>query len=166
MDVLGPTIVGALAATVGVVLGGWLARRGQHGQWLHDQQLAAYLELFRHYSVFTMELKRAHADRRAWDHDWGSWSAALVTGSLVAPAGVASRIDDFGVAVEEFLDTVARGIDTTTAPLSDEQFQRASVALAVAQLALVNTIRTSFDRRHRPLPRPLGGAPVDSPGQS
>ncbi|MFI6144521.1 hypothetical protein [Streptomyces sp. NPDC051109] len=56
---------GALSATIGVVVGGIVTRRAQDRQWLRDQQLAAYQELFSHYAKSTMEIGRAHADRRA-----------------------------------------------------------------------------------------------------
>lgn len=71
LETLATTAGGALSATVGVLVGGTVARRGQDRQWLRDKQLAAYLELLGHYARFTMVLKRAHADRRGWDYDWG-----------------------------------------------------------------------------------------------
>ena len=64
LDTLVTTVTGALSATIGVVVGGIVARRAQDRQWLRDRQLAAYQELFSHYAKFTMEIGRAHADQR------------------------------------------------------------------------------------------------------
>ena len=79
---------GAVSATEGVLVGGMVTRRAQDRQWLRDQQLFAYQELFSHYAKFTMELRRAHGDRRGWDYDRGEWNAALMRVSLIAPAEV------------------------------------------------------------------------------
>ena len=104
LDALVTTAAGAVSATVGVLVGGMVTRRAQDRQWLRDQQLVAYQELFSHYAKFTMELRRAHGDRRGWDYDWGEWNAALMRVSLIAPAEVATEIDDFGRAINAFLD--------------------------------------------------------------
>lgn len=102
LDTLVTTAAGALSATVGVLVGGILTRRAQDRHWIRDQQLVAYQELFSHYAKFTMELRRAHADRRAWDYDWGDWSAPLMRVSLIAPTEVAMEIDVFGSAINSF----------------------------------------------------------------
>ncbi|WP_406115257.1 hypothetical protein [Kitasatospora purpeofusca] len=87
------TVAGAASATVGVLVGGLVTRRGQDRQWSRDQQLLAYQELLSHYARFTMVLKRAHADRSGWDYDWAEWSAVLTRVGLVAPAEVAREVD-------------------------------------------------------------------------
>ena len=110
------TVGGALSATVGVLVGGRVAQRAQDRHWLRDKQLGAYVDLLGHYARFTMVLKRAHADRYAWDYDWGDWSAALISARLVAPAEVATEILHFTRAIETFLDRVARDQDTIEHP--------------------------------------------------
>ncbi|MFI1105258.1 hypothetical protein [Streptomyces melanogenes] len=67
LEALITTVTGAASATVGVLVGGIVTRRGQDQQWSRDQQLVAYQELLSHYSRFTMVIKRAHADHRGWD---------------------------------------------------------------------------------------------------
>jgi hypothetical protein len=157
LDTLATTGAGALSATVGVLIGGLLSRRSQHRQWLQDKQLAVYVELLAHYARFTMILKRAHADRAGWDYDWGAWSATLTTASLVAPAKVAIEIDNFGQAVDVFLDRVGR-VDPITHSVSEEEFFQASHAPAKAQIALVNAIRQSMGPRHGALTMSIGGS--------
>ncbi|MFE5864189.1 hypothetical protein ACFQ77_27115 [Streptomyces virginiae] len=152
------TVVGALLATMGVLVGGVVTRRAQDRQWLRDQQLAAYRNLFEHYAKFTMELRRAHGDQRGWDYDWGEWSAALMRVSLVAPVDVASAIDDFGRAINSFLDQVERGErNPQRNPLSSEEFEQARRAPAEAQGRLVNVIRRSLSDEHGELPFGIGG---------
>ncbi|MFD5016254.1 hypothetical protein [Streptomyces chartreusis] len=151
------TAAGALFATVGVLVGGIVTRRAQDRQWLRDQQLVAYRELFSHYAKFTMELRRAHGDRRGWDYDWGEWNAALMRVSLVAPPRVATEIDDFGRAINSFLDQAARGRDPLRDPLSPEEFEQARQAPAEAQVRLVNAIRRSLSRDQDGLPFGIGG---------
>ncbi|MBB2948271.1 hypothetical protein FB565_008054 [Actinoplanes lutulentus] len=141
------TAVGALSATVGVLVGGWVTRRNQRQLWLLDKQLATYADLLGHYAKFSMVLKRAHADRSGWDYDWGAWSATLTSANLLAPPEVAARIHEFGVAVDEFLDRVARD-STTERPLSAEAFLEASQDAARAQLTLINEIRRSLGKSH------------------
>jgi hypothetical protein len=141
------TAVGALSATVGVLVGGLITRRNQRHQWLLDKQLATYADLLGHYAKFSMVLKRAHADRSGWDYDWGAWSATLTSADLLAPPQVAARIQEFGHEVDEFLDQVARD-STTERPLSEEAFLRASQIPERARLALINEIRRSLGRRH------------------
>jgi hypothetical protein len=148
-------IGGALSATVGVLVGGWVTRRGQDRQWLRDKQLAAYSAVFDHYAKFTMTLRRAHADGKGWNYDWGEWSSALMAASILSPADVAEEISKFGAAINSFLNVAAHG--TTTSPLSPEEFERARRAPAQAQLALVNAIRRSVGPNDRDLPEPLGG---------
>ena len=152
------TATGALSATVGVLVGGLIARRNQHRQWLLEKQLAIYVELLGHYAKFSIILKRAHAARSGWDYDWGAWSATLIAASLIAPTTVAVRIDDFGKAIGDFLDRVARDSSTTERPLTEAEFARASQAPGEAQLRLVNEIRRSMGRSHGPLTAWLGGA--------
>jgi hypothetical protein len=59
------TLGGALSATLGVLVGGAVARRSQERHWLRDRQLQAYQELFSQYARFMMTLRRAHLGRRA-----------------------------------------------------------------------------------------------------
>ena len=157
LDTLVTTAAGALFATVGVLVGGIVTRRAQDRQWLRERQLAAYQELFTHYATFTMELRRAHGDRRGWDYDWGEWSAVLMRVSLVAPAEVATEIDDFGRAINSFLDQVARGRDPLRDPVSPEEFEEARQAPAEAQVKLVNAIRRSLSNDQHGLSFGIGG---------
>ena len=157
LDTLLTTAAGAVFAIVGVLVGGVVTRRAQDRQWLRDQQLIAYQELFRHYARFTMELRRAHGDRRGWDYDWGEWSAALMRVSLVAPAEVAAEIDAFGSAINSFLDRVAREKNPLVDPLSPEEFELARQGPAEAQMRLVNAIRQSLNDGQPGLPFGLGG---------
>ncbi|WP_435818569.1 hypothetical protein [Micromonospora lupini] len=156
-DIVVTTVGGALSATVGVFVGGILTRQAQDRHWLRDRQLMAYQDLLREYATFSMIMRRAHLGRTGWDYDWAVWSAALMSASLVAPNTVATEIDRFGQAVQRFLDVTA-GVDTTTAPLSQDQFEQAMVAPARAQLALVNAMRRSVGRNQAPLSTSLGGA--------
>ncbi|MGK3943881.1 hypothetical protein ABK046_36330 [Streptomyces caeruleatus] len=157
LETLLTTAAGAVSATVGVLVGGVVTRRATERQWLRDQQLVAYQELFGHYAKFTMELRRAHGDRRGWDYDWGEWNAALMRVSLVAPPGIAAEIDAFGRAVGSFLDQVARTRDPLRDPVSPEEFERARAAPAQAQVKLVNAIRRSLSRDRSGLPFGIGG---------
>jgi hypothetical protein len=150
------TAAGALLATLGVIVGGVVARRAQDRQWLRDKQLAAYEELLRQYARFAMELRRAHADRRPKDYDWAEWSAALVSASLVAPADVAAAIDGFGRAIDPFLAATAG--NPAEQPLTEEEFDRASAGPAKAQLLLVNAIRRSLGKDQGALPVWIGGS--------
>jgi hypothetical protein len=157
LNVVVTTVGGALAATAGVVVGGMLARRAQDRHWLRDRQLVAYQDLLREYATFSMILRRAHLGRTPWDYDWGAWSTALMSASLVAPSAVAAEIDRFGRAVHGLLDATA-GVDTTTTPLSQSDFEQVMIAPARAQLDLVNAMRRSMGRQQRPLSVWLGGA--------
>ena len=157
LDTLVTTAAGALSAAIGVVVGGIVTRRAQDRQWLRDRQLAAYQELFSHYAKFTMEIGRAHADRRGWDYDWGEWSAVLIRVSLVAPNDVATAIDEFGQAVDGFLEQVARRADPLKNPLSPEEFHAAKQEAAQAQIRLVNAIRRSLGKDRKGLPFQIGG---------
>jgi hypothetical protein len=151
------TAAGALSATIGVLVGGLVARRNHHRQWLQERQLATYVELLGHFAKFSIILKSAHAERSGWNYDWGAWSATLIAASLIAPTPVAVRIDDFGKAIGDFLDRVARD-STTERPLTEEEFAQASQAPGEAQLRLVNEIRRSMGKNHGPLKAWLGGA--------
>ena len=144
LETLVTTAAGALFATVGVVVGGVVTRRAQDRQWLRDKELAAYQKLLAQYARFVMELKRAHAERRGWTFDWAEWSTALVSASLVAPSAVAAAIDNFGTAIDPFLAVAA--VDPCTHPVTEEEFRRANLGSAKAQLALVNAIRRSLGR--------------------
>jgi len=158
LESLVTTAAGALLATVGVLVGGVVTRRAQDQQWIRDQQLAAYQELFSHYAKFTMELRRAHGDGRGWDYDWGEWSAALMRVSLVAPTEVATEIDYFDRAINSFLDQVERGERTPLRnPLSPEEFEMARQEPALAQVRLVNAIRRSLNNDHQGLSFGIGG---------
>ncbi|NUR00219.1 MAG: hypothetical protein HOY79_27920 [Streptomyces sp.] len=157
LDTLVTTAAGALSATVGVWVGGIVTRRAQDRQWLRDKQLVAYQELFSHYAKFTMELRRAHGDRRGWDYDWGEWNAVLMRVSLVAPPEVATEIDDFGRAINSFLDQVARGRDPLRDPVSSEEFEQARRTPAEAQVKLVNAIRRSLSNDPNGLSFGIGG---------
>ncbi|MFD0062349.1 hypothetical protein [Streptomyces sp. NPDC056690] len=158
LESLVTTVAGALLATVGVLVGGVVTRRAQDQQWIRDQQLAAYQEIFSHYAKFTMELRRAHGDGRGWEYDWGEWSAALMRVSLVAPTEVAIEIDNFGRAINSFLDQVERGERTPLRnPLTPEEFEAARQEPAVAQVRLVNAIRSSLGGDHRGLSFGIGG---------
>ncbi|MEU8986948.1 hypothetical protein AB0C98_10930 [Streptomyces sp. NPDC048558] len=158
LDMLVTTAAGAVSATAGVLVGGIVTRRAQDRQWTRDQQLAAYQELLSHYAKFTMELRRAHGDRHGWDYDWGEWSAALIRVRLVAPTEVATEVDNFGRAINSFLDQVERGERTPLRdPLSPEEFEQARQASAQAQVKLVNVIRRSLSKDHKGLPFGIGG---------
>jgi hypothetical protein len=157
LEALVTTAAGALSATVGVVVGGIVTRRGQDRHWLRDQQIGAYQELLSHYARFMMELRRAHGDQRGWDYDWSEWSAALLRSSLVAPADVAAEIDHFGRAVDSFLDQVARSHDPRLDPLSPEAFEQAKQAPTQAQIRLVNAIRRFLSHDAKGLPFGIGG---------
>ncbi|MEU9917411.1 hypothetical protein [Streptomyces sp. NPDC051001] len=112
-----------------------------------------------------MVISRAHADRQGWDYDWSEWSAALTRASLVAPAAVAAEIDNFGRAVGDFLDQVARdpARDPARNPLSQEEFTQTSRAPAQAQVQLVNAIRRSLSKGQKALPFWIGGSLAGSP---
>jgi hypothetical protein len=77
--------------------------------------------------------------------------------SLIAPAEVAREIDDFGRAINAFLDQVARGSDPLNDPLSPEDFEQARQAPAEAQVKLVNAIRRSLSNDQKVLPFGIGG---------
>jgi hypothetical protein len=156
LDTLVTAVTPALSAIVGVVVGGILTRRAQDRQWLRDRQLAAYTELLRQYAKFVMELKRAHADRRAKEYDWAEWSAALVSASLVAPTPVAAAIDGFGRAIDPFLAMTAG--NPVEHPLTEQEFEQASEGPAKAQLTLVNAIRRSLGREQGELQSWIGGS--------
>jgi hypothetical protein len=159
LETLITTAAGALFATVGVIVGGIVTRRAQDRQWLRDRQLAAYEELLGQYAGFAMVLKRAHAARSGWDYDWAEWSAALVSASLVAPSDVAAAIDGFGRAIDPFL--AVAGVDPVEHPLTLDEFERASLGPAKAQLALVNAIRRSLGKDQGALPVWIGGSLVN-----
>ncbi|WP_405863880.1 hypothetical protein [Streptomyces sp. NBC_00005] len=160
LDTLVTTAAGALSATIGVLVGGIVTHRAQDRQWLRDKQLIAYEELISHYAKFTMIISRAHADQQGWDYDWSEWSATLTRASLVAPVAVAAEIDNFGKAINAFLDQVARdpARDPSRDPLSQEEFAQANRAPAQAQVQLVNAIRHSLSKDQKALPFWIGGS--------
>jgi hypothetical protein len=155
---------GALSVTVGVVVGAVLTRRAQGQHWLRDRQLAAYQELMSQYATFAIVLRRAHIGRTGWDYDWAAWSAALTSASLVAPVEVAKEIDAFGQAVGTFLAKAGADVDTTTNALTTDEFARAMMAPAKAQLSMVNAMRRSPDKDQEALPMILGGS-LGNPSQ-
>lgn len=69
----------------------------------------------------------------------------LVSASLVAPKAVAQAIDNFGSAIQPFLDAVAER-DSVKDPVTEEEFARANQGPAKAQQALVNAIRQSMGK--------------------
>jgi hypothetical protein len=154
-DTLLTTVVGAISAALGVLAGGVFTKWAQDRHWLRDQELAAYRDLLGHYARFVMKINRAHQDRRGWDYDWGDWSAALLSASLLAPDGVARRLDDFGHAVQVFLDAGA-GKDSISDPMSLDELGRAILPATEAQVLLINAMRKSLGRRDR-LTVPFGG---------
>jgi hypothetical protein len=151
-------VIAALAGGVGVVAGAFVTNRAQDRQWLRDQQLAAYRDLLGHYAQFSMEINLAHQGRRDWDYDWGSWSTALVSASLVAPDHVAMSINDFGDAVQVLLDASAAR-NPIEDPLTLDEIRCALTPAGQAQVTLVNAIRDSLGM-HEPLTAPIGGTPV------
>lgn len=151
-------VIAAIAGGVGVVAGAFVTNRAQDRQWLRDRQLAAYRDLLGHYARFSMVISRAHQDRRGRDYDWGDWSTALVSASLVAPDHVAMCINDFGDAVKVLLDASAAR-NSIEDPLTLNEIRRAFAPAAQAQVTLVNTMRESLGM-HEPLTAPVGGTPV------
>jgi hypothetical protein len=149
-------IVAASLAGVGALVGLILTLRNEKERWLRDRQLEAYGEVLRHWATFSMEIRRAHADKRGWKYDWGAWSGALIAASLLAPPKVAQQLDRFGAAVDGFLAAL-EGTDSIRAPASARQLTDAIRPAADAQLVFVNVIRRSFARGHGPLPRWIGG---------
>lgn len=77
--------------------------------------------------------------------------------ALVAPPEVATEIDNFGRAINSFLDHVARGRSPLRDPVSPEEFERARQAPAEAQVRLVNAIRRSLSNDQKGLPFGIGG---------
>jgi hypothetical protein len=152
------SVVGAVAAALGVLAGGIFTKWAQDRQWLRDQEIASYRDLLDHFARFAMEINRAHQERRDWDYDWAGWSASLVAASLVAPDRVARRIDEFARAVQVLLDA-AGARDSQADPLTLEEIRAAMLPSAGAQVALVNAIRESIGRRDR-LTFSLGGSLV------
>ena len=152
------TVVGAISAALGVLAGGIFTKWAQDRHWLRDQELAAYRDLLGHYARFTMVINRAHQDRSGWDYDWGGWSAALVSASLVAPDHVARSLEDFGHAVRVFLDAGAAK-DPINDPMTLGQIRDALSPARDAQVLLVNAMRKSLGRRE-PLTVIFGGSPL------
>jgi hypothetical protein len=153
------TVVGAVAAALGVLAGGMFTKWAQDRQWLRDQEIAAYRDLLGHFARFSIEINRAHLGRRGWDYDWGGWNASLVAASLVAPDEVARRIDEFAVAVQLLLDASAER-DPLADPLMPEEIRALMVPVARAQVALVNAMRASIGRRDS-LSFNIGGSLAD-----
>jgi hypothetical protein len=151
------TVGGALSATLGVIVGGLVTRRVQERHWLRDRQLKAYEELFAQYARFMMTLRRAHAGRTPADVDWAAWSVSLTSASLVAPAQVARAIDDFGRAIQVFLDALADR-DPVRNPIDLDEFGKAAMPTARAHLALLNAVRNSLGRSLGELSFVLGGS--------
>jgi hypothetical protein len=151
-------VIAALAGGIGVVAGALVTNRGQDRHWLRDQQLAAYRDLLGHDASYSMKLNRAHQDRRRWDYDWGAWSTALISASLVAPDRVATLINDFDDALQVLRDA-AKARNPKEDPLTLDEIRDAAAPGASAQVRLVNAMRESLGMRER-LTMPVGGAPV------
>ena len=76
---------------------------------------------------------------------------------LVAPNDVAIAIDQFGQAVDVFLEKVARRADPLKNPMSPDEFQAAHQESTQAQIQLVNAIRRSLSDDRKGLPFKIGG---------
>jgi hypothetical protein len=159
LQVILTTVGGALSATLGVIVGGLVTRRVQERHWLRDRQLKAYDDLFAQYARFMMELSRAHQGRQPANADWAAWSVSLTSASLVAPAEVARSIDEFGRAIQRFLDVVGQH-NPAVNPIERDAFAEAARPAAKAHLALLNTIRRSLGRSLGELTFYLGGSLV------
>ena len=83
----------------------------------------------------------------------------MTSASLVAPADVAHAIDDFGRAIQQFLDVVGQH-NPTVNPIDRDAFVQAARPAAKAQLALLNTIRRSLGGSLGELTFYLGGSLV------
>lgn len=153
------TVGGALSATLGVLVGGLVTRRAQERHWLRDRQLKAYEELFAQYAAFMMALRQAHAARRPAEVDWAAWSVSLTSASLVAPTDVARSIDEFGKAINGFLDIIGQH-NPAENPIDDQGFNEAATPAARAHLALLNTVRRSLGGALGDVPFYLGGSLV------
>ena len=70
---------------------------------------------------------------------------------------VAEAIDNFGSAIQPFLDAVAER-DSVTDPVTEEEFARANQGPAKAQQALVNAIRRSMGKDLGELQVWIGGS--------
>ena len=151
-------VIAAFAGGIGVVAGALVTNRGQDRHWLHDQQLAAYRDLLGHYANYSMMLTRAHADRKRWDYDWGAWSTALISTSLVAPDHVAALIGDFDDAIRVLRET-ASARNPTEDPMTRDEIRELGAPGARAQVLLVNAMRKSLGMREH-LTEPVGGVPV------
>jgi hypothetical protein len=85
LDPLVTTAAGALFATVGVVIGGVIARKAQDRQWLRDKQLAAYDELLGRRRIRPgCRRIRQLAPRNGWHR---LRSAAVISSSAAPAAG-------------------------------------------------------------------------------
>ena len=151
-------VIAALAGGIGVVAGALVTNRGQDRHWLRNQQLAAYRDLLGHYANYSMMLARAHADRKRWDYDWGAWSTALISTSLVAPDHVATLIGDFDDAIRVLRET-ASARNPTEDPMTRDEIRELGAPGARAQVLLVNAMRKSLGMREH-LTEPVGGVPV------
>jgi len=151
-------VIAALAGGIGVMAGALVTNRGQDRHWLRSQQLAAYRDLLGHYASYTMMLSRAQVDRRHWDYDWGAWSTALVSASLVAPDHVAKLIGDFDDALRVLRDA-AKARNPEEDPLTLDEVRDAAAPGGRAQVLLVNAMRESLGMREH-LTMPVGGVPV------
>ena len=151
-------VIAALAGGIGVVAGALVTNRGQDRHWLRNQQLAAYRDLLGHYANYSMMFTRAHGGRHHWDYDWGAWSTALISASLVAPDHVATLIGDFDDALQ-VLRNAAGARNPTEDPLTRDEIRDAAAPGGRAQVLLVNAMRESLGM-HEHLTAPVGGVPV------
>jgi hypothetical protein len=162
LQVVLTTVGGAFSATLGVIVGGLVTRRAQERHWLRDRQLKAYEGLFAEYARFMMELRQAHGGRRPADVDWAAWSVSLTSASLVAPADVAAAIDEFGRAIQSFLDVVSSA-NPAVNPVDMNLFSEAASPAAKAHLDLLNAVRRSLGGSLGDLSFWLGGSLANRP---
>ncbi|GAA0233665.1 hypothetical protein GCM10009539_18730 [Cryptosporangium japonicum] len=143
------SMIGTLA---GVLVGGFLTRRGQSQHWRTDTKAAAYRNLLREYARVEFDLRRAYLGTiPVTDVDWSRWGGALTEVSLVADEEVVAALTPVGVAL---LDIDAQVHSGRRDEVEWESLLRALVA---AQVAFVNAARRSLDRAQPDLTLALGG---------
>jgi hypothetical protein len=94
--------------------------------------------------------------------DWAAWSVSLTSASLVAPADVATAIDEFGRAIQSFLDVVGSA-NPAADPVGMNGFSDAASPAAKAHLTLLNAVRRSLGGSLGELSFWLGGSLVNRP---
>jgi hypothetical protein len=112
-----------------------------------------------------MDYNLAHAGRRPSTTDWAAWSASLTSASLVAPLDVARSIDDFGGAIQSFLDAVGTH-DPVTDPVGMTVFGQSAAPAAAAHLDLLNVIRRSLGGSLGDISFHLGGSLFSQPDKA